>query len=559
MDKRKSKDKGRDRIIDLQKYRKDKTEERKREYERLLFNRILGVYSFAEREELHHIEVVDVSFTGIKFREEKPPTPLKEGQKVTLRFYFTPSSFLRLPIQVKRVKPFEDDGRVGLEYGCEIDKKTKSYIDGKAHRVHGAILGDRFARSKSSDALLLSLSRPVKLLFFGFIALYGAEIALTWKHAVVGATLFYNPASRFFPSAKAEKIPFDTRMWDQVVRDFRSSGTHAHPFIHPTHFLKHPGGGLSLDNGRSYLPLGGIANAFTVYQNETGSYLTYESDEHGFHNPRGLYRAGKLDAAFIGDSFSHGCCVASEKNVAGIFRERSETVLNLGVGDNGPLREYATFREYLAPLKPKHVYWLFFGPDIIRLGSELSNPILQQYRQPGFRQGLRTVQTQIDTALKTFSNERLEDASHRPSVYRAAWKNIWSPNSIRRMLVVTNVRDHLKLQPSVGWADASEVRQEYLDVLKELLQKTMAELGTWKGELTFVYLPEQSRFGQNGYRNAYRLPILEIAHKSGAHVVDFEEVMVRDSDPLRFFPFRQYGHLNADGYRLLAETLLAKK
>jgi len=52
MDKRKSKDKGRDRIIDLQKYRKDKTEERKREYERLLFNRILGVYSFAEREEL---------------------------------------------------------------------------------------------------------------------------------------------------------------------------------------------------------------------------------------------------------------------------------------------------------------------------------------------------------------------------------------------------------------------------------------------------------------------------------------------------------------------------
>jgi len=136
MDKRKSKDKdkgttaekaGVEKIIDLGNYRKNKSEERRREYERVLFNRVLGVYSFAEKAGLHHIEVVDVSFSGVRFREDRPEAPLKMGQKVPLRFYFTPSSFLRVVVDIKRVIPFKDEDRQGLEYGCEMDKGTKSY------------------------------------------------------------------------------------------------------------------------------------------------------------------------------------------------------------------------------------------------------------------------------------------------------------------------------------------------------------------------------------------------------------------------------------------------
>jgi len=127
MDKRKTKDKDTQKIVDLVDYRKQKGEQRRREYERVLFNRILGVYSFAEMGGLHHIEIMDLSFSGIKFREDRPDTPLSIGQKVALRFYFTPSSYLRLVVEVKRTQPFEDDGRQGLEYGCEMDQQTKSY------------------------------------------------------------------------------------------------------------------------------------------------------------------------------------------------------------------------------------------------------------------------------------------------------------------------------------------------------------------------------------------------------------------------------------------------
>lgn len=132
MDKRKSKDKPTkekkpDSIINLENYRKNKSEERRREYERVLFNRILGVYSFAEKSGLHHVEVIDISYSGIKFREERPEFPLRPGQKIALRFYFTPSSYLRVVIDVKRVTPFLEEDRQGLEYGCELDKATKSY------------------------------------------------------------------------------------------------------------------------------------------------------------------------------------------------------------------------------------------------------------------------------------------------------------------------------------------------------------------------------------------------------------------------------------------------
>ena len=129
MDNRKSKDKSEKQIIDLNHYRKERDEERRREYERVLFNRILGVYSYTEgagQKALTHVEVLDVSYSGLRFREDKPELPMRVGQKVALRFYFTPSSYLRVVLDVKRVTKFKEDERTGYDYGCEMDTATKS-------------------------------------------------------------------------------------------------------------------------------------------------------------------------------------------------------------------------------------------------------------------------------------------------------------------------------------------------------------------------------------------------------------------------------------------------
>jgi hypothetical protein len=126
MDKKKSKDKN-SKVVDLSEFRKNKNEERRREYERVLFNRVLGVYSFVEKTGLHHVEVVDISLSGIRIREEKPEVALKAGTKAAFRFYFTPSTYLRLLVEIKRTTAFRENHKEGLEYGCEIDKGTKSY------------------------------------------------------------------------------------------------------------------------------------------------------------------------------------------------------------------------------------------------------------------------------------------------------------------------------------------------------------------------------------------------------------------------------------------------
>lgn len=126
-EKSKGKNKGAKKVVDLSDYRKTKTEERRRDYERVLFNRILGVYSFAEKAGLHHVEVMDMSLSGMRFREDNPDVPLKAGQKIAMRFYFTPSSYLRIIVDIKRALAFKDKDRKGFEYGCELDRSTKSY------------------------------------------------------------------------------------------------------------------------------------------------------------------------------------------------------------------------------------------------------------------------------------------------------------------------------------------------------------------------------------------------------------------------------------------------
>ena len=57
----------------------------------------------------------------------------------------------------------------------------------------------------------------------------------------------------------------------------------------------------------------------------------------------------KIEFFLVGDSFVHGACVNEKDTISGNIRKKIKpgSVLNLGYGDNGPLLEYATLREYL--------------------------------------------------------------------------------------------------------------------------------------------------------------------------------------------------------------------
>src|SRR5262249_40671685 len=118
-------------------------------------------------------------------------------------------------------------------------------------------------------------------------------------------------------------------------------------------------------------PLGGIADKTTVLCNENGTWSIYQSDEHGFDNPPGRWLQGSIEIAAVGDSFTQGMCPPSDKNFMALIRKQNPRTMNLGTAAMGPLSELAVLKEYLAPLKPEIVLWVYFaGNDILDLVSE---------------------------------------------------------------------------------------------------------------------------------------------------------------------------------------------
>src|SRR5262249_1090715 len=170
-------------------------------------------------------------------------------------------------------------------------------------------------------------------------------------------------------------VDFDTRTKLDLIRDLESHNIRAIPAIAPGFLLKRQGDGTEKSmvkiNGVERLPLGGIANTVTVFCNEDGKYVIYESDEHGFHTPKGIWNAGHLDIAAVGDSFVQGYCVPSDQNFVSLIRKHYPATLNLGELGNGPLAELATLKEYLPSLRPKAVLWVYFeGNDLDDLARE---------------------------------------------------------------------------------------------------------------------------------------------------------------------------------------------
>src|SRR5690606_31428138 len=123
--------------------------------------------------------------------------------------------------------------------------------------------------------------------------------------------------------------------------DLRSADPGAVPAIVPKGLLARQGDGtlksrISIDEVE-VVALGGISNRTTVLCNESGEWIAYSSDEHGFHNPAGIWSRSNIEVAVIGDSFAQGVCVPSPQNAVALIRNRYPATVNLGMLGHGPL------------------------------------------------------------------------------------------------------------------------------------------------------------------------------------------------------------------------------
>ena len=277
--------------------------------------------------------------------------------------------------------------------------------------------------------------------------------------------------------AKTHNVTFDTRTKLEVIRDLQRRGIDAVPSIPPLELMPLQADGtrtsvLTLD-GTEVLPHGGMSHKVTVYCNESGTHEWYASDEHGFHNPKGVWSAAPMDIVAVGDSYTQGHCVASDTNFVALIRQRYPRTLNLGINGQGPLMTLATLRDYGLALKPKVVLWFFYeGNDLTDLAEETKSPLLMRYLQSDFRQPLLQRQPDIDQALEAFIKARI--ASFRP----ADTPPEAFSNTVRRALVLVEelvtlgpLRDRLGVAYGSSRHAEDPSAQALMDVLAHALRE----------------------------------------------------------------------------------------
>ena len=360
---------------------------------------------------------------------------------------------------------------------------------------------------------------------------------------------------------KHDDANYDTRSRLEVITDMRKSGIDAYPAVFSSVLLKWDKDGRTLRSqimidGEETLPLGGISNTRTVFCNENGQYTIYESDEHGFHNPTGIWKSARMDIVTLGDSFTHGACVPSEQSFVGLIRNRYPATLNLGIDDSGPVTMLAMLKEYGRHFRPKAVLWFYYeGNDLKDLKREHSSPLLMKYMAGPFAQGLIEKQEKIDSALRAYVDKA-----------REAGRQSIQPEEIVKLRHLRAYVHSVLQKGQQGGSDqimrnyftmsASEATAEELDLLRRALMEAQACVGKWGGRLYFVYLPEWPRYAKPELANKDRQRVLTLARDLHLPVIDLHAAFTQHADPLSLFPFRRFGHYNSGGHRLVAQTVL---
>jgi len=305
-----------------------------------------------------------------------------------------------------------------------------------------------------------------------------------------------------------------------------------------------------------FLPIGAISNAVTLLCNESGRYITYKSDEHGFRNPAGIWNAHRVEVAVVGQSFAQGYCVPDGNDFADLLRAHFPATLNLGISGEGPLLQLGAMKEFLPRYAPRIVLWIFQeGLDLADLREEISHPLPTRYLEPAFNQRLLTRQPEVDEVLRRFTfdveaAERVQtDTQVKPRTYGGqalSFVKLWN---LRGWLAVARASDSAR---DVAFLEASHGR-----ALTEILNQARDIARGWGGTLYFVYLPSWSRYRNHARAiEQERTTVLGLVRALQIPVIDIEPAFRSQDDPLSLFPFQRFGHYNERGNRIVADSIV---
>ena len=424
--------------------------------------------------------------------------------------------------------------------GLENDYLTKYFYIGLIFLIIGII--SFFLKIEHNINLSLMI---ISIAF----CLYSIEFVLT----IIKDKRFTVEGKKFIPEKiLAEKPDYDTRTRRQVYLDEKKIHDDKVAVLPVPSVLAH-------DNYKKILLLSGHSNIRTVFCNELGYYIIYDSDRYGFRNPDSEWEKNEIDYLIVGDSLAHGMCVKEKNTISGWLRENNINeggVLNLGLWANGPLLMYATLREYLHLKKVNRVLWVHSeGNDFTDINFEIKSSILNNYLEnKKFSQNLPSRQKEIDQTVRNFiSNNEIKGQGN--SFYdqniKAKFIKFIKLTKIRTLTIdkATN-----KKQPLL----------ENLDIFKKIIldaKKLSEENGA---EFYYVDLPDLFARKNSSQKNLLHeekkvatKEIKEFLSQNNIPYIDiYEKVFENHPDQMSLFPFRGYGHFNQEGYTSTARSIM---
>lgn len=119
-------------VLDFAQKREQNIEKKRRQFERVLFQNLLGAYTAIDQGgAIFPVSLVDISHDGCLFQipwNFKDSGKVEDGAEITMRMYFTKASYVPALLTVKNSREYTDDnGQTFLQYGCEFDKSVPSF------------------------------------------------------------------------------------------------------------------------------------------------------------------------------------------------------------------------------------------------------------------------------------------------------------------------------------------------------------------------------------------------------------------------------------------------
>jgi hypothetical protein len=432
------------------------------------------------------------------------------------------------------------------------------------------VAGGRFGSLTRQGLLFLIIAPSAVAATLGYVAIWQRHRVAGWQPARIARRLaceifflgmalvavetliaIWAPAS---PSQQLERksvadklgIPFDIRTTSEVMAHLRQQHIDAVPGL--TRYW--PRG--ELVRGRipdGFYPLSNASRASVVECNEAGQYLVYRTDEFGFNNPPGLLASHDIRLAALGESLTLGHCVPPAQSVIDLLRRRYPRTGNFGMAGSYSLSLLATFREYVEPLQPPLVLWSV-NPFYVGDQSELDDPVLVRYLDPGFTQNLRARQPEVDRIVRDIAVPARYDADRAA---RLAIERAEADRYLRiPLLLELRARRYLSL-----WRSPSKPVE--LQLFTQVLSVAQATTRRWGGEFVVLLLPTYGEIVANslpltlGHEHLKKV----LTHR-GILVIDGVDLFRRHSDPAALFTMRINNHPTPEGHAALASFVASE-